>query len=208
MSGAWLASYIALWAVVAFQGVAIFLLLRQLGIMYLGTAQGVARDGIAPGTNAPDFELPALAGGSVSLEGFRGMPVLLVFGSANCKPCRELAPDLNAFAADMRDALRVLFLCHSKEDEARRFAEQAALEVPVAVQPDESLADKYKARVTPFAFVIDGEGVVRSKGLANNRAHLDALWDQARKHAAEANRKSGRNGTKEDDSIAIVGEQS
>ena len=34
-----------LWAVVLFQGVVIFVLLRQLRIMYLGTAQGVARDG-------------------------------------------------------------------------------------------------------------------------------------------------------------------
>ena len=59
MEGPWLASYIALWVIVALQGVAIFLLLRQLGIMYLGTAQGVARDGIAPGTTAPDFALPS-----------------------------------------------------------------------------------------------------------------------------------------------------
>jgi methylamine dehydrogenase accessory protein MauD len=202
MEGPWLASYIALWIIVALQGVAIFLLLRQLGIMYLGTAQGVARDGIAPGTTAPDFALPVLAGtggrldgSTASLAAFAGRPLVLVFGSSNCTPCRSLVPELNEFAADQRDALSVLFLCRGSESEARAFAEQTAITVPVAAHPDEDLSDKYKARVTPFAFVIDGEGVVRSKGLANNRLHLDALWEQARKHAAEESKTHGRNGT-------------
>jgi methylamine dehydrogenase accessory protein MauD len=197
MEGPWLASYIALWIIVALQGVAIFLLLRQLGIMYLGTAQGVARDGIAPGTKAPDFSLPALDGSTVSLRAMRGLPTVLVFGSSNCNPCRSLVPELNDFAAELRDSLRVLFLCRGSESEARAFAEQTAITVPVAAHPDEELSDKYKARVTPFAFVIDGEGVVRSKGLSNNRLHLDALWDQARKHASEESRKSSKNGAHE-----------
>jgi methylamine dehydrogenase accessory protein MauD len=201
MEGPWLASYIALWIIVALQGVAIFLLLRQLGIMYLGTAQGVARDGIAPGTKAPDFALPSLVqtgdGPTVSLSDYRGKPLVLIFGSSNCNPCRALVPELNEFAAELRDSLNVLFLCRGSESEARAFAEQTAITVPVAAHPDDDLPDKYKARVTPFAFIIDGEGVVRSKGLANNRLHLDALWDQARKHTAEESRKASKNGKHE-----------
>ena len=33
----------------------VFLLYRQLGIMYLGSAEGVSRDGLDRGTKAPDF---------------------------------------------------------------------------------------------------------------------------------------------------------
>ena len=194
MSGPWLASYIALWAVVMLQGVAIFVLLRQLGIMYLGTAQGIARDGLAAGERAPEFALPALSGGTVSLPDFRGFRLLIVFGSASCAPCRALIPDLNAFAQEKRDELRVLFLCRGGLDEARRFAAELDVQVPVAVHPDDSLPDKFRARVTPFAFLLDGEGIVRAKGLANNRSHLDMLLEMAAKETGRGEQKAARNG--------------
>lgn len=191
MSGAWLASYIALWAVVLFQGLVIFLLLRQLGIMYLGTAQGVARDGLAVGQRAPDFALPALDGRTVALADFLSRPLLLIFGSPNCAPCRSLIPDLNAFAREKREEIGVLFLMRGEAEAAQRFVDETGIEAPVAVHPDERLPDQYKARVTPFAFVIDREGIIRAKGLANNRDHLTMLL-----HMAEDNTKSSRNGAR------------
>lgn len=180
MSGAWLASYIALWAVVMFQGVLIFLLLRQIGVMYLGTAQGVARDGLEPGKSAPEFALEGLHGGTVSLEDFRGQQLLLVFGSPTCGPCRTLIPDLNVFAQERSEELRVLFLSRGEAEDTERFATQFDVRVPVAIHPDEELPQQYETRVTPFAFLIDGEGIVRAKGLANNRAHLEMLVRMAK----------------------------
>ena len=193
MSGPWLASYIVLWGVVLFQGVAIFVLLRQLGIMYLGTAQGVARDGLAPGSKAPDFIVEGIDGRPLSLAGYRGRSLLLVFGSPTCGPCRALIPDLHQFAAERAAEIDVLFLSHGTTDDARRLAQELEIHVPVASHPDESLAEKYKARVTPFAFLIDGEGVVRAKGLANNHAHLEMLVQMAQggKQGANGARRNG-----------------
>ena len=194
MTGVWLASYIALWAVVLVQGVLIFLLLRQLGVMYLGTAQGVARDGLAAGQRAPDFTLPDLEGQPVSLADFQGVPLLLVFGSPNCAPCRTLIPDLNVFAHERREELRVLFLSRGVLEETRRFVTEAGAQVQVATHPDDELSDAYKARVTPFAFLIDGEGIIRAKGLANNREHLDLLLRAASVQGSDGRGSAGRNG--------------
>ncbi len=194
MSGIWLVSYLALWAVVLFQGVVIFLLLRQLGVMYLGTAQGVARDGLSVGERAPDFTLPDLEGRTVSLADFRGHPLLLVFGSPTCVPCQRLIPDLNVFAHERPDELRVLFLSRGEVEEVRRFASDHDVQVPVATFPDDALADQYRARVSPFAFLIDGEGVIRAKGLTNNREHLELLLRLGREQAPETTGKPGRNG--------------
>ena len=194
MSGAWLASYIALWAVVLFQGVVIFLLLRQLGVMYLGRAQGVAGDGLALGQRAPDFTVPDLEGRSVSLADFRGRPLLLIFGSPNCAPCRQLIPDLNLFAHERREELRVLFLSRGEMEESRRLAGELDVQVPVATHPDDALPDRYRARVTPFAFLIDGEGVIRAKGLTNNREHLELLLRMAGEQRSEAAGEASRNG--------------
>jgi methylamine dehydrogenase accessory protein MauD len=187
MSGPWLASYIVLWAVVLFQGVAIFVLLRQLGIMYLGTAQGVARDGLAPGTKAPEFTLPDVDGRTVSLADFRGRSLMLVFGSPTCRPCRDLLPDLHRFATERRAEMSVLFLCRADQDEAKRFATELDIHVPVAVHADETLPEQYKARVTPFGFLIDSEGVVRAKGLTNNYEHLELIVRSAREQKQRHN---------------------
>ena len=179
MSGIWLVSYIALWAIVLFQGVVIFVLLRQLGVIYLGTAQGVANDGLAVGTEAPDFSVRGLNGEPLSLASFRGTPLMLIFGSPTCAPCRGLIPDLNAFAQDRAEELRVLFLSRSDDESARRFASEQNIEVPVAAHPDEDLPNKYEARVTPFGFLVDDDGVIRAKGLTNNREHLELLLRNA-----------------------------
>ncbi len=175
MSGPWLASYVVLWAVVLFQGLVIFILLRQLGVMYLGTARGVAHDGLAPGARAPDFAVRGLGGQNISLADFRGLPLVLIFGSPNCVPCRALVPDLNSFARERSRDLRVLFLSRGELEEASRFAREFDLQVSTAVHPDDGLPDKYKVRVTPFAFLISGEGTIEAKGLANNREHLEML---------------------------------
>ncbi len=81
MEGIWLISYIVLWAAVLALGVLVLLLYRQLGIMYLGTAEGVSRDGIDRGATAPDFALTDQHGALQRLSGYRGRPVMLLFGS-------------------------------------------------------------------------------------------------------------------------------
>jgi methylamine dehydrogenase accessory protein MauD len=197
MTGAWLASYIVLWAVVLLQGLVIFILLRQLGVMYLGTAQGVANDGLPIGDRAPDFTASGLEGQGISLADFRGLPLLLVFGSPNCVPCRQLIPDLHVFARERAAEMRVLFLSRSEVEESRRFADEFSLEVPIATVPNDELADKYRARVTPFAFLVDGEGVIKAKGLANNREHLEMLVRMAKGHASQTAGGGSHNGANE-----------
>lgn len=207
MSGPWLISYVVLWGLVLFQGAAIFLLLRQLGVIYMGTAQGVSRDGLALGRRAPDFTAPDLDGQPISLTAFLGRPLLLVFGSTTCAPCRTLIPDLNVLAREQRDNLRALFLCRGSVEDARRFARELNVQVPVAVHPDEQLPNKYQTRVTPFAFLIDADGVIRAKGLANNRSHLDMLLEQAAK-GYERPARNGRNGASEQEQAVAHEERS
>jgi hypothetical protein len=55
------------------------------------------RDGLKAGTPAPDFLLPRLDGGELSLEQLRRRRVLLVFSDPECGPCNQLAPRLEEF---------------------------------------------------------------------------------------------------------------
>jgi peroxiredoxin len=56
------------------------------------------RAGLPVGTAAPDFRLPLLQGGELSLSDYRGRKVLLVFSDPNCGPCDQLAPQLEQLA--------------------------------------------------------------------------------------------------------------
>jgi peroxiredoxin len=54
----------------------------------------INRSGLAPGTLAPDFRLPLLEGGELSLSELRGRKVLLVFSDPHCGPCDAVLPQL------------------------------------------------------------------------------------------------------------------
>jgi len=52
------------------------------------------REGLPLGSDAPEFELPGLAGERKSLTQFRGQPLLLLFFNPACGFCRDLLPKL------------------------------------------------------------------------------------------------------------------
>src|SRR5260370_28416045 len=78
------------------------------------TGSRLNRSGLKAGTPAPDFRLPRIDGGDLSLADLRGERVLLVFSDPDCGPCDELAPqlqerhlqrpDLQALVVSRRDA--------------------------------------------------------------------------------------------------------
>jgi methylamine dehydrogenase accessory protein MauD len=180
MEGIWLVSYIVLWLVVLVLLVLVILLYRQLGIMYLGSAEGVSRDGLEPGAPAPDFALVDQYGNLQRPQDYRGRPLLLLFGSPNCGPCKVLMPDLHAWAADHPE-VGVLWLNLASPEENARYASDMGATLPLAPHtPQDGLVERFKVRVTPFLFFLDEQGIVRAKGLANTRGALDMYYNQLR----------------------------
>jgi len=120
METPWLISYIVLWLIVLTLSVLVLLLYRQLGIMYLGSAEGVSRDGLEKGTTAPDFNLTDQYGNAQRLSAYRGRPVVLLFGSPHCSPCRTLMPQLHDWARSHPD-VGVVWLNAASEEESLKF---------------------------------------------------------------------------------------
>jgi len=174
----WIISYVALWVLVLALGLLVLLLYRQLGIMYLGSAEGVSRYGLPPGTKAPDFSLTDQYGNAQRLNAYRGRPAVLVFGSPHCSPCRILLPQLHDWAKAHPD-VGILWLNAASADESLKFVSDTGATVPVApYTPQENLMDKYRVRVTPFMFLLDEDGVVRAKGLVNTKGGLDLYYKE------------------------------
>ena len=66
-------------------------------------------EGLPPGTTAPAFQLPDLAGEVHSLDSLlaRGRPVLLLFSDPGCGPCTALAPAVARWQRDHADELTI-----------------------------------------------------------------------------------------------------
>jgi methylamine dehydrogenase accessory protein MauD len=174
----WLVSYVALWLVVLFLGFLLLGALRALGLLRwrleqleATTPSRTGRGGLKPGKKAPDFTLPCVSGGEVSLHDFAGRRVFLVFTMSGCKPCHRIAPELNKLQRGGK--VQVLVANNGELEAARQWAEEAGVCFPVLAQQQFSVSKRFETYATPFAFLIDERGVIVSKGIINNGQHVD-----------------------------------
>jgi peroxiredoxin len=121
----------------------------------------INRDGLQPGTQAPNFRLPRLDGrGELSLEEFRGCRVLLVFSDPHCGPCNKLAPDLETFHRENRSDFAVLMISRGDPKENREKVGEHGLTFPVVLQHHWEISRRYAMFATPIAYPIDEKGLI------------------------------------------------
>ena len=118
----------------------------------------IRRDGLPPGSPAPDFELPTVEGGRVSLREYRGRRVLLVFTHPQCAPCDALAPELVRLHGELADDLAFVMVGRGDIEENRRKRQEHGIGFPVVVQRGSRLSRAYGIFSWPVAFMIDEEG--------------------------------------------------
>jgi thiol-disulfide isomerase/thioredoxin/uncharacterized membrane protein YphA (DoxX/SURF4 family) len=154
--------------------------LMTLGLLGLASRQvraektGEPPEGLSRGTPAPDFELPSLGGGTVSLTALRegGRPVLLVFSSRVCGPCIALAPKIADWQRRYAGDLTIAVLEGGDDSEWEGQEEHGRRDV--LVQRDREVADSYRAVGTPTAVLVSEEGYVAS-GVAAGAPAIEAL---------------------------------
>jgi len=173
-----LVSNIVSWALVLTLGFLVLGTLRALGVLtwrvdQLGMVQPsrIGRDGLKLGKPAPDFTLPSATNGEASLRDFAGRKVLLVFTQSGCGPCRAIIPELNR--VHDRGQHQVLVVNNGAPDVTRRWAADVEARFPVLAQEKYSVSKRYEVYATPFAFLIDEQGVIASKGIVGSRQYLN-----------------------------------
>jgi methylamine dehydrogenase accessory protein MauD len=183
MSGVWLASYIVLWLVVF---VLAFLLagsLRQLGLLQLrlGDDPGalITDIGLERGAQAPDFVAQdSESGEPVTLSELPQAARLLVFASPGCLSCRELMPGLNEVRKTRKGEFDFLVICRGDIESCRAFGRMNRVEAPMVVDTNGQIEKDYMVTLTPFAYLLDYEGRVVIRGVANDWRQLESLLDQ------------------------------
>ncbi len=137
-------------------------LLDRLGGVEAGTLPILGDESTADGTfaprSAPFFDLPLLAGGTVSLSSLtgRGKPTLLLFVDPGCGPCRSLVPDMQEWNRRFADDFSMLLISRgSLEDNREKFGE-----LPVALQEGREVFDRYDAKGTPTGVLVSTTGMI------------------------------------------------
>jgi peroxiredoxin len=120
------------------------------------------------GRRAPAVALDLLDGGRVRLEDLLGQrPVYLKFWNTWCEACREQMPHLEAAHRKYGDRIAVFAVnlgLNDPVETVREFRSAHALTVPIAVDADGALSERYHVSVTPQHVLIDRAGIVRYVG--------------------------------------------
>jgi methylamine dehydrogenase accessory protein MauD len=182
MSGVWLASYIVLWLVVFALAFLLAGALRQLGLIQLrlGDDPGalITDTGLERGTKAPDFTaLDSESSELVTLSELDPVARMIVFASPGCLSCRELIPGLNEVRKTRRDH-DFLVVCRGDVESCQAFGRMNRLEAPMVVDTTGQIEKDYLVTLTPFAYLLDHEGSVVIRGVANDWRQLESLLDQ------------------------------
>lgn len=133
------------------------------------------------GDLAPSFSLKETSGKIVSLDEYRGKIVLLHFWASWCNVCRYELPAVERLYNQFKDKGLVVLSILEEEDlslnDAVRLKKTFALTLPVLLDDNAEVADKYMSYGVPESFIIGRDGVIleRIPGAVN--------WNDAAKTA-------------------------
>ena len=182
MSGVWLASFVVLWLIVLVLAFLLAGALRQLGLLQLrlGDDPGalITDTGLERGVRAPDFDaVDSETRDLVKLSGLEPKPRMIVFASPGCLSCRELIPGLNE-VRKTRPEYDFLVVCRGDVESCQAFGRMNRLEAPMVVDTNGQIEKDYLVTLTPFAYLLDHEGNVVIRGIANDWRQLESLLEQ------------------------------
>lgn len=113
----------------------------------------------ASGAVAPNFSLPLLGGGVVSLADFHGKkPVILAFWTTWCPNCRHNMPQMNVYYKKYKDKVALVGI--NMQEDTKTVADFVAADkiiFPVALDSG-SAAQAYGAQYTNTHILVDKDG--------------------------------------------------
>jgi methylamine dehydrogenase accessory protein MauD len=172
-------AFALLWVLVIALAIAVFALARQVGILFERIAPMgalITDSGPNVGENVTRFDLASLDGRPVAIGAAGTRSQLVFFLSPTCPVCKKLLPILSSVAAAENTWLDIVLASDGEPPEHRAFIAQRRLEkFPYVLSRELGMA--FRVSRLPYAALIDGAGVVRAKGLINNREQLESLFN-------------------------------
>jgi len=169
---------VVLFVMVLGLSIAVFALSRQVGILFERVAPMgalIIDAGPKVGALSPLFEVATLDGNTIKLGGARERSTLLFFLSPTCPVCKKLLPVLRSMRPVEAEWLDVVLASDGEAAAHQRFVAANGLNTFAYVLSTE-LGVGFRVSRLPFAVLIGEDGIVRAKGLINNREQLESLF--------------------------------
>ncbi|MEJ7624732.1 MAG: MauE/DoxX family redox-associated membrane protein [Pyrinomonadaceae bacterium] len=139
-----------------------------------------SQESLPIGAVFPSFELPDTKGSAVTLEMVRmaRRPVLFLFVSPTCNPCRALVPEFAEWRKNLEGRVDIVLISNGKaEDNIEKFASSGVGRI--LLQKQRELAERVKAPWTPAAILVDEKGRIASR-VATGDAPIRELLEKIR----------------------------
>ena len=151
--------------------------LCALGLAALVTLWVAPSAAVEKGEPAPGFELPGLAGGTVSLEKYRGKVVYLDFWASWCGPCAQALPALDQLRQEFpaADFQVVAINVDGKSAAAKKFLKRRPVGYPSGLDPKGETPAQFGVQTMPTSFLIDRNGTVQHVHKGFRKADVDEL---------------------------------
>jgi methylamine dehydrogenase accessory protein MauD len=176
-----LISNLLLWVVVVVLAATVVALVRQVGVLHERVSPAGAllgSGGPRIGEPAPRFALTDWSGRAVEIGGpdAEGRSTLLVFASPSCPVCATMLGIVDSVLRAEAGRTRLVLASDGPRAEHEAFVRTNRLVERTYVLSAE-LGLAYQVSKLPYAALIDGEGVLRAKGLVNTREHVESLFE-------------------------------
>ena len=139
------------------------------------------------GRQAPAFEATTLAGQPIAMADLKGRILLVDFWASWCDPCREEFPEFEALYQEFRNrgVEIVAVSVDRKRENAEAFLAKHPVTFAVVHDNDHAIADRFKPRAMPTAYVVDQAGIVRFVHLGYQREYLAKYREEITRLLAE-----------------------
>jgi len=175
----WMA--VSQWVLLFTLGFFVVVAYRQLGFMLHLKDIASERDGLAIGEKAPTFNyVPVHDSINTSETRFdpQGKWSLLLFADPGCVSCQTAITALERLAPTLRET-RILVATSAEPAVIAAVEEFRDASVPVRRVAREVPDRVYRTLSTPFAYIIDPEGIIRAKGVMGDEGALRKLLQKA-----------------------------
>ena len=142
------------------------------------------------GVLAPDFTLPTVQGGQVSLrEALARGPVVLAFFKKSCPVCQYALPLLErVFQANRAANITVLGISQDKAGDTKEFLREYGVTFPVALDDpaNYTISNAYGLTNVPTIFYIAPSGEIKISCVGWSKSDVEAINRKLAEHREQA----------------------
>lgn len=126
---------------------------------------GHPREGLPFGSLVPEFSARDLDGSEVTLSQIRkdGLPVLFLFVSPTCTPCKAMGPEIDQWEAEFKGRVKFVFVSElGVEENRKKFAHVRGRTILLQDDKEREISKIFRAKWTPMAVLMNRRGRIAS----------------------------------------------